>query len=478
VGLKLGVEGEEYGWVVDCPKRPPEQPFGWGQIAPEDVPLRSNKDIATAHRYTGEAAFTRADVADAHRRHPEGKLGEYAASRGLEVLGSKSAAGYFAAMPGEDDLQFNALRGELPGGEHGIVFHELLAWEVIGDRPAGNGTFWGVSYQGSKIFRKPDKFTLLQSVPILGDLVQRPADPDAREDAFGIPVTTAATLVPETTAAGDWSIDNEPRPAVAPGRTKLKEHGLPGWDLMGADDLPPAFVERLLAGPGLRSTLERESERRFFQVQVDCGTLVVRRNGWLHDDAALDALTGALSAVAPEVRAAGLEVADPRPFADPLPDADWPPEGVSASGRFPPDPWLVPLHAFASEHGLVIEDRRLYHAAFPTLPVPGRVIAVMRGQLPGTDLVGRLAWHAERDEATRNVGRNAVLVPAAPRAEETPPRGVKPGDGDLRLEVRDGVFAAWARRDVPGAGSQRGDLGPMVELVAQGVAAGREHKMI
>jgi hypothetical protein len=55
---------------------------------------------------------------------------------------------------------------------------------------------------------------------------------------------------------------------------------------------------------------------------------------------------------------------------------------------------------------------------------------------------------------------------------------VKAGSGDLRLSVRDGIFAAWSRRDAPDAGSPRGELGPMVELVAAGVAAGRERRMI
>jgi len=433
--------------------------------------------MPTKHRYAGAAAFSREDVADAHRRHPVTELGEYAAARGLEVLGSNSAAGYFAAMPGQDDVQFNVLRGTLPGGEHGIVFHELLAWGVIGDRPEGGGTFWGVTYQRGKILRKPDRYTFLQSIPILGDLFfDRPPDPGDPENAFGIPVTSAATLVPEATAAGDWSIDNLPKPLVAPGRRKLEEDGLRGWDLMTSDELPAGFLERLLAGPALRSVLERERERPFFQVQMRLGTLVVRSNGWLRDAQRLDGLANEISAVAGEVRAAGLEVADPRPFADPLPAADWPPEGVSASGRFPPDPWLAPLHAFAREHRLVIEDRNYYHAAFPTLPVPGRVIAVMRGRLPGTELVGRLAWHAERSEATDNVGRNAVLLPAAAQAEETPPDGVR--TGELRLCARDGVFAAWGRRDFPGTGSPRGELGPMVALVADGVAAGRDRGMI
>src|SRR5215211_58864 len=435
--------------------------------------------MSARHRYAGSAAFSREDVADARRRRPEVDLEEYAAARRLESMGSSSAAGYFAAMPGEEDLQFNVLRGALPGAEHGIVFHELLAWGAIGDRPAGGGTFWGVSYNPGKLFRKPDKYTFLQSIPILGDLFfDRPPDPDSPENVFGIPVTSAATLVPEATAAGDWSIDNQPKPLVAPDRTKLEEHGLPGWDLMGADELRAGFVERLLTGRALRSVLERESERPFFQVLVRRGALVVRGNGWLGDAAQLDALAEEIGALAPDVRAAGLEVADPRPFADPLPAADWPPEGVSMSARFPPDPWLVPLHAFAREHRLVIEDRRYYHSAFPTLPVPGRVIAVMRGRLPGTELLGRLAWHTERPEATDNVGRNAVLLPAAPEAEATPPGGLKAGDGGLRLAVRDGVFAAWARRDTPGAGSPRGELGPMLALVSEGVAAGRERGMV
>jgi hypothetical protein len=294
--------------------------------------------VASRYRYAGAAAFAREDVADAHRRHPEVDLYEYAAARGLEVLGSNTAAGYFAAMPGKDDLQFNVLRGELPGGRHGVLFHELLAWEVIGDRPAGGGTFWGVSYTSGKLFRKPDRFTALRAIPVIGDFIERPPDPDSPENAFGIPVTTAAALVPEATAVGDWSIDNRPKPLVAPRRTKLEEQGLPGWDLMGGDELREGFVERLLAGRALRSVLEQERERPFFQVRARRGAVLVRRDGWLRDAASLDALGRALREVAAEVAAAGRELSDPRPFADPLPDADWPPEGVSLSARFPPDP--------------------------------------------------------------------------------------------------------------------------------------------
>src|SRR5262245_47219997 len=224
--------------------------------------------MAPKERYAGEAAFCREDVADAHRRYPEVDLDGYGAARDLEPLGSRSAAGFVAAMPGQDDLQFNVLRGMLTGGAYGIVFHELRAWEVMGDEPAGNGMFYGVRYSSGGFFGRRGR--------------------DAREDAFGIPVTTAATQVPEATAAGDWSIDNEPKPPLAPGRKKLGERGLPGWDLMADDDVPDAFVERLLAGPGLRSVLERERGRRHVEVRSRRGALFVRCNSWLRDAALLD----------------------------------------------------------------------------------------------------------------------------------------------------------------------------------------------
>jgi hypothetical protein len=49
---------------------------------------------------------------------------------------------------------------------------------------------------------------------------------------------------------------------------------------------------------------------------------MVRCNGWLREAEQLDALTGDLCELTRDVRAAGLELADRRPFADPLPAAD------------------------------------------------------------------------------------------------------------------------------------------------------------
>src|SRR5690242_4268834 len=81
-------------------------------------------------RLPGYGAFARSDVADAKRRRPDVDLSDYAARRGLEMLGSRNAAGFFAALPLDEQLQFNVLRGELPGGEQGILFHEVLALPV------------------------------------------------------------------------------------------------------------------------------------------------------------------------------------------------------------------------------------------------------------------------------------------------------------------------------------------------------------
>jgi hypothetical protein len=56
---------------------------------------------------------------------PDGDLTEYAASRGLEFKGSRPQMGYTAAFPMTPELTFNVVRGTLPGGEEGVVFHEV-----------------------------------------------------------------------------------------------------------------------------------------------------------------------------------------------------------------------------------------------------------------------------------------------------------------------------------------------------------------
>src|SRR5690349_23835734 len=77
---------------------------------------------ASPPRLSGYGAFATADFADARRGHPDVDLSGYAAARGLEMLGS-----------GNEQLQFNVLRGTLPGGEQGMLFHHVLPVPVSVD---------------------------------------------------------------------------------------------------------------------------------------------------------------------------------------------------------------------------------------------------------------------------------------------------------------------------------------------------------
>ena len=87
-----------------------------------------------------------------------------------------------AAMPMSEELQFNVLRGVLPGGEHGIVFHDV---KIVED-----GRSVGMQYMtqiaGSKggFLRENIKFWMPG-----GDLLDRTR-------LFKFPHTTAAIRLP------------------------------------------------------------------------------------------------------------------------------------------------------------------------------------------------------------------------------------------------------------------------------------------
>jgi hypothetical protein len=362
-------------------------------------------------RLPGYGAFARADVADAKRRRPDVDLSDYAARRGLEMLGSRNAAGFFAALPLDEQLQFNVLRGELPGGEQGILFHEVLALPVSpeGGVAGADGLFGYVYNSPGGGFRA--RHVLANLVPwgdlatdILAD-IRRPTPhrTDRLADCIGIPCTTAAVLVPE------------------------------------------AALEE--------STRDLSMDRPYAKVEVRYGTLIVRVNGYLRDDAELDELARLACSLTREQRGAGERAADRRPFDRPLP----PP------GDEVPPPWADPLDAYAWKHGLCLEDPAAYHRAFPSLAVPGRAFGVLRGELaPG--VVGRVAWHTEKPIETNNDGRNAVLLPTT--AAPTPRTGVRLPDEPLNYWIGDGILAVWELRSK----ELRGDLGDMEALVERALA--------
>lgn len=410
---------------------------------------KSTDEEGRRHRLNGYGAVTRADAKDARRRRPASSLEEWAAARGLDHLGTQNAAGYFAVLPLDDQLQFNVVRGTLPGGRDGCLFHWLRPWPVGQDGDPINGSFveevWNPGW-ASGYWKK--------MIPIAGHFMANDV-----ELSIGVPCTVAATNVPEA--------------------AMLKQ-------------LPKELHARLKAsGPNTP----------LYEVRLRFGTVAVVRNGWPDDPDELDALAAAASEAGEAVRAAclaayaegagspvgagtgapgagsatgasatvdagaGAASASRRRFADPLPAVDWPPSGISLSGRFPASPWLEALHALAAELTMELEEPAAHHAAFPSLPVPGRPFAVMRGTLPGTSVPARIAFHQERS-LSDNQGRTALLLAAAPGASETPPHGVRNAAPGLSYGVRDGVVAIWTLR----SSGRNGDLGDVAGLLRDGFA--------
>jgi hypothetical protein len=78
------------------------------------------------HALPGYGAFKPEDVEDARRREPATDLRPYAPAHGLEFLDRLNPVGYWGAVPDDSRLQFNVVRGVLPGrGRHGVMFHKL-----------------------------------------------------------------------------------------------------------------------------------------------------------------------------------------------------------------------------------------------------------------------------------------------------------------------------------------------------------------
>jgi hypothetical protein len=217
----------------------------------------------TTDPLSGFAALGPTDLRDARRRRPGADLSGYAAERGLETLGSATAAGYLAAMPGDEALQFNVLRGMLPGGAHGILFHHRHAWPVDGQGRAA-GTFYGKLYSSGGSFKdmlRPHPWAVLSGLPYVG-----------------------------------WLFD------------------LAGPSRVSGD----GRRQRLLSGPVL-ARLRAAGELPYFRLELSHGTVVVETNGYLDDARRLDRLAETLSVAAAEVRDACRGLANERPFADALP---------------------------------------------------------------------------------------------------------------------------------------------------------------
>lgn len=417
----------------------------------------------------GYGAFKGADRKDAKRRRPDVSLEGFARARGLDFLDTLGASGFAGVMPGDSRLQFNVMRGTLSDGREGALFHQLLAVPYEG----GDRGVPGVVFSVYK--PKLGKRDALSFLPVVGtalDLFM--ADKDKRPQAVGVPVTAAAALVPEVALVPRFACREDDIIEMPwSGRVKLGDHGVPDWGLQetGAYKPDDAFVARLMStsfGDALRAL----SGRAYARVEVAQAQVVVRVDGFLADEGELDWLWGVAELAARGLAEAGAAESAPRPWADPLPPPRWPREPkdvLDNTDPFPPLAWVPWLEEIAQERGWTPEDPVAYHRALPHLPVPGTAFVVMRLTPPGSSATARFAWHNELDPATHNVGRNAVLLPAAPGASTE--GVVRQREPPLLHTVKDGLLFVWSARKWE---TQREGPGDIDGLVEQALRLGRE----
>jgi hypothetical protein len=365
------------------------------------------------------AAFSPDDVDDAERGHPDFDLSDYAARRDMEFLDHATPAGFGAAVPCEEELQSNVLRGTLPGGAYGVVANEGLEVPWSTDSPDWGGTFHGerVKLKGSR-------------VPVIGD---------APSGVARVPCTLVGVRVPETAGTHPYMRIDTRRsspPFSFTNRKKLDELiSTKGWSLWCEPKPDPKTVERLVGEP-VAELLRAHSEDGLFQAVVWFGTLVVRRSGFLRSSDDLDELARAASLIAERLREVCGALAEPQPFEAELPGPPSAARDVPA-GFYPGEVWRKWALETSERHGLAPENPFAYHRAFPSMPVPGTAYVVLRGEIPRVG-PGRLAVHRERDSI-----RPAVLMAAPRGAKPTPPGGVAFREHAARLEVADGLLAVW-----------------------------------
>jgi hypothetical protein len=400
------------------------------------------------------AAFSKADLPDAKRGHPDFDLRDYATRRGLEFLDHGTPAGYRAALPCDEELQSNVLRGVLPGGEYGVLANEGLEIGFTTDTPD-----WGGSYYGLRVIAKGDFGGILGFVPVANWFVGSSAAATVR-----VPCTLATVRVPET--AGTLNRLRFDRRRSAPPfsfgkRTKLAELvGEKGWDLYAGTKPDPEVVGRLLAEP-VAALVRTHTDDGLFQAVVWYGTLVVRRNGYLRSPEELDELAEAASLLARRLREVCLPLAERQWFDATLPA----PQPFRTAPEAPPGffvdvAWCKWAVETAERHGLELEDPLAYHRAFPSVPVPGTACVVLRGTIPRLGVPGRLVVHRERGSA-----RPAVVIPAPEGAEPTPPGGRVFPEHGVRLEIIDGLLAVWSINSYWGS-AMAGDLDAFCASVA------------
>jgi len=378
-------------------------------------------------------------VEDANRGHPDVGFEAYAAARGLQFYGQAVMGAFCGVLPTWPDYTFNVMRGILPGGGYGILEHEL---EEIGIADNGNfergGTFWGTRAIGRSSGGGGIKGVVNFFSPIQIFDVKPPNEPFATSAAWA-PTTRVVVRVPEAALLprmlirrSDWF------PSL--GNPRLDEHGLPGYRIM-RDDLPDDLLTSIFSGPF--GQVLAGAPYPMVEVELSHGAVTFQRNGYAKTDEDMDALAHAGCALASALRQVAAPLLAPQPFTTQL----GPPAPESAPVpwyRYAVAEWAQALPLVAAERAMVLEDPVAYHQAFPTLPVPGTAMGVMRGTVPGSDRFGRLAFHQQGGHTSSTV-RGALLLEAGPAAPTFEPGGTLVKETDMYVEVVDGIAALWNR---------------------------------
>lgn len=362
------------------------------------------------------AAFGPGDVEDAKRGAPPGDLRAYATARGLTFADRAQCLPVHALQPRHGEHLFNAVQGVLGGRRYGAVGHELFEASVSstesGSRIRMGGEFHGVKLAGERL-------TFMSFIPVVGtiaDALRDEGDVPFPELTAVLPSTSALVHVPEAALLPSFTVRHANRLATG---DRLRDEGL-GTYRVAANDLDPELRRMLFAG-AVRDTLLALSNAAFVELRHLHGALLLQVDGYLMQDAQLDRLVELLLAAADGL--AAVPAPDPPPV-----------------GRF--DSWDETIAAAAAQFGLTPEDPVALHRAHPTLPVPGRVRAVLAGALPN-GVPGRVSY--SQYEPSSSTLQAAALFPLAPGAAPLPPGGVYHQATDMLVGTTGDLVAAWKR---------------------------------
>jgi hypothetical protein len=392
--------------------------------------------MAKRPRQHGFAAFAPEDVADARAGQPPGDLRAYGAERGLAWLDRARPLGFTAASPGFDEYRFSVLRGALPGGRYGVLMHQLMEVPVTGSPNVSGQLYGSVVKSGGRWWSLslPNR----TDIPIIGAFLD-PSDDDSPREPFDtnavwIPTTVVATHVPESVLPLFLTrLDRRDKlsPYDFDQRRDLGAAGAPEWRLRThGTPVSDELLHRLLT-PAVREVLARRADDHYFGVLLLRGTLIVRRNGFVLDPAELDRLAVDMCTIADAVRDACLPELSPRSLIEPLPSPRSEHPEVNPA-------WRDGYIQVATRLGLAMEDPDELHRAFPSLPLPGRVVAAMHGDL-GAGVQGRLVYAAELDLIAAQRARGAVLLAAEPGTPDSPAAGERHDDRQLVHHQRAGM---------------------------------------